>query len=250
MFHIELSEGLETVSRYNLTQEQLYATVLSPWKRGEPVQLGERTWRPRHTRIVVLDGPWLPPGLLTMGRGWTNAIRQGRDVTSDVLATFEQRYTAAHTHHAPAVSSPTGAPIVANGSHAPAPLAHAPAPVGADAAVATGTPPSAAGGQQLLADAFALELLERLADAPLSLNAVWRLAGERHPQLEAARSLQLAADAVASLLSAKLVVIGSTTESGEPQPIDAPVQRLVERVREMEGWLVHSGAGSLRIARA
>src|SRR6202012_4271522 len=67
MLHIELSTLRETVWRYNLTEQQLYASVLVPWKRGEAIELGEHTWPPEETKIVILAGPHLPPGPLTMG---------------------------------------------------------------------------------------------------------------------------------------------------------------------------------------
>lgn len=249
MLHIELNEGRETVWRYNLSQEDLYATVLAPWKRGESIELGERRWRPGETRITVLDGPHLPPGLLTMGRGWTNAKRQGRDVTREVLASFEQSY-AASAQPAPAqqrARTPT------NGSVEPSvPLGAAPiaGPAPAHSAAPAHAAASGPAVDPVLADAFGLELLKRLRGAPLSLHAVWRLASERHPQLEASGSLELAMSAVASLLSSGLIALGSAGEGGALQPLDAPPDRLAARVREMDGWLADSGPGSLLIAGA
>jgi hypothetical protein len=262
MLHIELNTLRETVWRYNLTEQQLYASVLVPWKRGETIELGEHNWPPEETKIVILDAPQLPPGLLTMGRGWMNVKRQGKDVTAEVLSNFEERFAVAQASRPAAPAGRPAAPDAAadggpapNGSNGapkpgfvkPAAPAVAPPAVPSAGAYAAGGSPGAA--DSVLVDAFGLELLKAISGAPISLNSAWRLAGDRHPQLDAGGSLELAMSAVASLLSSSLVVLGSVAENGAVRALDAPPQQLAERVREMNGWLADTGPGSLRISR-
>ncbi|MHB1468349.1 MAG: hypothetical protein ACYCX7_04245, partial [Solirubrobacteraceae bacterium] len=113
-----------------------------------------------------------------------------------------------------------------------------------------GASPVGGADESLLADAFGLELLKTIGNGSISLNAAWRLAGERHPALEAGSTLALAMNAVASLLAARLVVIGSEAQPDRIDILDAPLEQILERAREMDGWLADGGPGALRIARA
>lgn len=86
MFHIELRQFPNNFCRFNLTEEQLYRTIIGPWARGEWIELGERKWSPAQAKLTVLDGPEIPLDQLTMGRGWRNARRHSHEVTERMLA--------------------------------------------------------------------------------------------------------------------------------------------------------------------
>lgn len=85
MFHVELRQFPNNFCRFNLTEEQLYRTIVGPWARGEWIELGERKWSPAQAKLTVLDGPEIPLDQLTMGRGWRNAQRHSHEVTERVL---------------------------------------------------------------------------------------------------------------------------------------------------------------------
>src|SRR5437588_2012923 len=84
-FHVELRQGLRRASAFNLDPEKLRQVVLDPWRRGRPVELGEREWDPRESTIQILEGPPLAAPDLGMGRGWHNAERSAKDVTARLL---------------------------------------------------------------------------------------------------------------------------------------------------------------------
>lgn len=167
MFHIELREPPHSVHRFNLSERELRETVLKPWARGERIEVGERTWSAEAGAIIVLEGPEIPIGQLTMNRGWSVAQRKGRDVTERALASVREE----------------------QGASAPA------------------TALDAATDAELLADALGLELLRGLGERPMSLSSAWRLAAQRHPQMPPGESLDLARRAVASLARARLVAV-------------------------------------------
>ncbi len=89
-YHLELRHFPRNLCRFNLSAEELYATVLAPWVADRPFELGELKWDPRQARLTVLEGPRLASGDLTMGRGWGVAKRRARDVTERVLAAAAQ----------------------------------------------------------------------------------------------------------------------------------------------------------------
>jgi 2-iminobutanoate/2-iminopropanoate deaminase len=86
VYHLELRHFPRNVCRFNLSAEELHVAVLAPWVADRPFELGELKWDPRQARLTVLEGPRLAPGELTMGRGWSAAQREGRDVTAQLLA--------------------------------------------------------------------------------------------------------------------------------------------------------------------
>jgi hypothetical protein len=244
MFHIELTCARDTVWRYNLTEEALYATVLARWARGEPVKLGEHVWRAEETTITIVDGPELPPGLLTMGRGWLNAKRQGKDVTAETMATFRERQAAAQP-----TARGTGN---GRGREGVELLRERRSQAGGSAAATSVRGSEVEGGSaesaepaDVLADAFGLELLKTLAGGPLSLNAVWRLCGEHHPELEPGGSLALAMKAVGSLVSWKLATLAEGDGAGAADPEG----KLERRISDIASWTADSGRSALEIHR-
>jgi 2-iminobutanoate/2-iminopropanoate deaminase len=85
VYHVELRHFPRNVCRFNLSAEELRATVLEPWAADRPFELGELKWDPRHARLTVLKGPRLAPEQLSMGRGWRTAQHEGRDLTAQLL---------------------------------------------------------------------------------------------------------------------------------------------------------------------
>jgi hypothetical protein len=86
MYHVELREFPHATHAYNLDTARLREGVLDPFVRGEIFQFGDREWIPQRTRMTILEGDQLPLHALSMGRGWNNARRKGKDVTAEVLA--------------------------------------------------------------------------------------------------------------------------------------------------------------------
>ena len=86
MFHVELRKFPHNTHAFNLTEAELFQTLVIPWSREQWVELGERKWSPHQAGLTVLEGPQLSAQELTMSRGWGNAVRQGEDVTERVLA--------------------------------------------------------------------------------------------------------------------------------------------------------------------
>jgi 2-iminobutanoate/2-iminopropanoate deaminase len=84
VYHVELRHFPRNVCRFNLSAEELRATVLDPWAADRPVELGEMKWDPRQARLTVIESKRIPPEELSMGRGWSTAQRLGRDVTAQV----------------------------------------------------------------------------------------------------------------------------------------------------------------------
>lgn len=190
MFHIELRKSPHTLCIFNQSEQQLLALV-RPWARDEWIEVGERNWNMRETKMTILEGPQLSMGELAMNRGWRNAQRNSQDVTEQILtwATEDARASAIDVAAAPAPP--------ANGE-------------AADSAIATAAASSADDAElQLLADSLALEILSMLDAAPAALSRVWQLAQERLPERPAADSLALAERAIRSLLARRLIALQS-----------------------------------------
>jgi hypothetical protein len=158
MYHVELRQFPHNFCRFNLTERELRETIIDGWSRGEWIELGERKWSPHQANLTVLEGPRLPVEQLSMGRGWRNAGRQGRDVTEQLLA------TARDTIGRPMTSEPS---------------------------LSTDTT-----DRKLAGDSLALELLALLGDDPVPLVRAWQLALERHPDRTPSECLALAEDLV------------------------------------------------------
>ncbi len=110
MFHIQLRKFPHNFCAFNLSQDELFATIVTPWARDQWVELGERKWNPHEARLVVLEGPHLPVEELSMGRGWPYAQHQGEDVTERVLAQARasQQATSPAPAAPPVAASPDG----------------------------------------------------------------------------------------------------------------------------------------------
>ncbi len=84
-FHVEIRHSYRRAWAFNLSEERLRRTILEPWRRGAPAQVGDREWEPKESTIRVLEGPELAPPELAHGQGWHHAERSGQEVTGDVL---------------------------------------------------------------------------------------------------------------------------------------------------------------------
>jgi hypothetical protein len=85
VYHLELRQFPHNVCRFNLTERELWTTVVARWAQEQWVEVGERKWSPHQAKLTVLQGPRLPLEQLSMGRGWRAAQRNSRDVTEQVL---------------------------------------------------------------------------------------------------------------------------------------------------------------------
>jgi hypothetical protein len=89
VYHVELRDFPHNMARFNLDQRGLQA-IVEPWARGQKVEFGEHLWNPQEAEITILEGPQIPLGQLSMGRGWRTAERQGKDVTDSVITAVRQ----------------------------------------------------------------------------------------------------------------------------------------------------------------
>lgn len=85
-FHVEVRRSYRRAWAFNLSEERVRRTILEPWRRGGPVELGDREWDPKESTIRVLEGPELAPPELALGQGWHHAERSGREVTREILS--------------------------------------------------------------------------------------------------------------------------------------------------------------------
>jgi hypothetical protein len=84
-FHVELRSALQHARSFNLSHEELLATVVEPWLADRTIELGEQEWAPRETTLKILEGPRLEMPELSFGQGWSNAERSSENVTQQVL---------------------------------------------------------------------------------------------------------------------------------------------------------------------
>jgi hypothetical protein len=161
VYHLELRDFPHSVWRFNLAERELGA-IVAPWVRGQTVELGEHKWNPEEAALTILEGPEIPLGQLTMGRGWRNAQRKGEDVTERVLAAARQ--------------------------------------AAASAAGAQGTPPGTNAGAVPTVDPFALgvQMAALLGPYPMRLLDAWRAATAGTPGLAPSETLALAERAISS----------------------------------------------------
>jgi hypothetical protein len=90
-FHVELRQFLHVARAFNLTREELDARILHPWVNGDSIALQDRSWSAQRSKLTIIEGPELAPGDLGLGRGWSNAVREGEDVTAAFVAEAERQ---------------------------------------------------------------------------------------------------------------------------------------------------------------
>ena len=255
VYHVELRQFPHNMCRFNVSAQELRAAVLEPWLRDRWVEFGERKWTPHQATLTVLEGPRIPVGQLTMGRGWRTAQRKGREVTEELLAALTQELEAAAAGRA-AARQEAAARLEAAGSGAPREV-----PAGGSPGTGDGPLPLATGAgaveratldrraEDLAADSLGLELLARIGVDRAPLSQAWELAAERHPGSPPSATLALAERAVESLLRARLIVLlAAEDQAGDARP---------EGEAEAEGtlgliasWAGAGAAGGVWIRRA
>lgn len=86
VFHFELRSGIHVAHAFNLSQAELDRAVLVDWRRGDDLAFGDRRWTRDRTQLKIYEGRRLEAPELSFGRGWTNAVKRGEDVTDRQLA--------------------------------------------------------------------------------------------------------------------------------------------------------------------
>jgi hypothetical protein len=214
--------------RFNLSAQELRATVLEPWSQDRWIEFGERKWSPHQATLTVLEGPRIPFGQLTMGRGWRTAEHAGREVTEELLAAVARELAARAD-----AAVPTGAEGAG----------------GADTRSVGSEVPRA---DALAADSLGLELLSRLGAERAPLRRAWELAGERHPGSPASATLALAERAVESLLRRPLIVLsrgeGVAGEAAQARALDEG--EVAQAIGAIASWANGDAAGGVWMRRA
>jgi hypothetical protein len=170
VYHVELREFPHNMCRFNLTAAGLHA-IVEPWARGQVIDYGEQHWNPREAKLTIFEGPEIPLGQLTMGRGWGVAQREGTDVTDAVIGAAREALFAGPP--GAAAASPPGVP-------------------GALAPVGPGSAPSS--------DPFTLgmQMAALLGPDAMRLLDAWRTAAAGSPGLAPSESLARAEEAIDS----------------------------------------------------
>jgi hypothetical protein len=238
MYHVELRQFPHNFCRFNLTEGELRETILHAWARGEWIELGERKWSPHQANLTVLEGPRLPVEQLSMGRGWRNAVRQGRYVTEELLATARVEASASDGARAPAEMGSSSASVPEQQTAGGQVPAHDEAS-GRESAL----------DLRLLGDSLGLEVLAKLHETPVPLAVVWGLARVRYPERSVGDCLKLAEHAVRSLVKSRLAVVLVVRDGGETEPCASDEQ--MERVlHAVDSWSSTEGSASALIRKA
>jgi hypothetical protein len=233
MYHVELRQFPHNFCRFNLTERELHEIVIDGWARGEWIEFGERKWNPHQASLTVIEGPRLPVQQLAMGRGWRKAIRQGSDVTEQLLASARA-----------VTSTPSGNAETATLSSEASAAQRQPGNYeGGGAASATGEDADT----RLAADSLGIELLASLGAGPMAPAIAWRLARARYPERAASDCLRLAEQAIRSLIQARLVVVLVANEKGEHKPFESP-EHVQRALLAIDGW-TEAGAGAILLAK-
>jgi hypothetical protein len=90
-YHVEIkTTNLHHARAFNLEKDELHGQILEPWMTNRTIELGDQEWVPRESSLRVFEGRRLEGPDLSMGQGWSNAERSGRDVTREALAEAER----------------------------------------------------------------------------------------------------------------------------------------------------------------
>jgi hypothetical protein len=85
VFHLQLRQFPHNYSQFNLSADEV-APIVDAWAQDQWVEVGERKWSPHQAKLTIVEGPRIALAALSMGRGWRQAEREGRDVTQPLLA--------------------------------------------------------------------------------------------------------------------------------------------------------------------
>jgi hypothetical protein len=86
-FHVEISSPFNRARVLNLDEMEVREAVLDPWVAGLPFEFGARDWRPRESRLTILEGPALEAA--SHDEGWESVLRAAEDVTRPMLEAAE-----------------------------------------------------------------------------------------------------------------------------------------------------------------
>lgn len=106
-YHIQLRRFPKASTRFNLTGQQVGAIVI-PWVQERVLEVDGEKWAPYDATITIIEGPPIPIDRLSLGRGWTNAAREGEDVTARVLDEARSAVGRGGEKPAPAQQPPAG----------------------------------------------------------------------------------------------------------------------------------------------
>jgi hypothetical protein len=239
VYHVELRQFPHNMCRFNLSAQELRG-ILEPWSQERWIEFGERKWSPQQATLTVLEGPRIPFGQLTMGRGWRTAERAGREVTGELLAAVGRELAQAPRATVPAGAEAAGGAGAGGGAEA------------AGGAGAGGVGDEAPRTDALAADSLGLELLSRLGAERAPLRRVWDLAGERHPGSPPSATLALAERAVESLLGRGLIVLARGEEAagdaGEARAMDE--REIAQAIGAVGSWADGDVVGNVWMRRA
>jgi hypothetical protein len=84
-FHVRLRTWLRTHDAFNLSEKDVKAGYVDPWRRGEALAIRGRAWAPGRATITIIEGPELMTSQRSLGRGWSKAQELGEDVTDCFL---------------------------------------------------------------------------------------------------------------------------------------------------------------------
>lgn len=97
-FHVELKDHRDVVRAFNLSEAQVVARFITPLRTSARFSVEDKEFESRKSRLIVVEGPHLAHGELTLGQGWTTARKRGDDVT--------QRFLSADVGSAPSLGNP------------------------------------------------------------------------------------------------------------------------------------------------
>jgi hypothetical protein len=160
VYHLELRQFPRSMARFNLSGQAI-GPILLLWAQERIIELDDEKWSPAEATLTIIRGPEIPVANLSMGRGWRTALREGEDVTEQVLSEARKALTGG------APDQPSPVPVQ--------PLPAEPVAVGS--------------GDQL---ALGVELAGLLGADPVALLTAWRDVAARSSGLAPSDSLALA----------------------------------------------------------
>jgi hypothetical protein len=182
IYHLELNAFPKVTTLFNQTGQQVGAVVIA-WVQNQIVELDDEKWAPWEAKITIIEGPEIPLGGLSMGRGWKTALREGTDVTEKVLSEARDAIAESGSHGSSPVVPGDGARV---GNGGPVPAADLPRDYPSrveEPAVPTG---------EVAASVDESELSGLLGAEPATLLSAWRAVAARASGLTPSESLALA----------------------------------------------------------
>jgi hypothetical protein len=202
VFHFELRSGIHVAHAFNLSQAELDRAVLTRWRRGEDLDFGDRRWTRDRTQLKIYAGRALDPPELSFGRGWTNAVKRGEDVTGQQLAAAA---SAPAGSGSPAGSRSPGGSRSRSGSGA-----------GSGAGSIEARPPAISPAL----DALRREILAQCRTGPIGVHQALWLTNRWYPERRVSERLALAEAAVWGLLHERLVRLRDAAPDQADEPVD------------------------------